>query len=131
MKNCPDVEVKYVIKDKTEWDQFIQSVCRSYGFVLPKSSSVVVYTLEGKLIGGGNEFVDYVREQFDGTKINVPKEQLKARKALNEQENQDRMNKMKEGKNMAERIEERMDKITSKKQMIQLIDDCFYTEHIE
>jgi hypothetical protein len=106
MKNCPDVEVKFVIKDKSEWDQFIQSVCRSYGFVLPKSSSTVVYTLEGKLIGVGRDFIEYVRDHFDGTAVNVTKEQQKARTALNVQENDERIKQLKDGKSMAERIED-------------------------
>ena len=30
--NTPDVQVKYVIKDNSEWKEFADSVCRSYGF---------------------------------------------------------------------------------------------------
>lgn len=127
MTNCPDVEVKFVIKDSTEWPQFIQSVCRSYGFV--QKSSTVVYTLEGKLIGDGRNFIEYVRDHFD-TQVSVTKEQQKRRTALNIKENEERITKMKDGESMAERIEIYMDKV-KKKKVAQLIDDCYYEEHIE
>lgn len=127
MKNCPDVEVKFVIKDTSEWPQFIQSVCKSYGFV--QKSSTVVYTLEGKLIGDGRNFIEYIREHF-GANITISKEQQKNRTALNVKENEERMRKMKEGESLAERIELYMEKV-KKKKVAQQIDDCFYEECIE
>jgi len=30
--NCPDISVKVCIKDSSEWTEFADSVCRSYGF---------------------------------------------------------------------------------------------------
>ena len=60
-----------MIKDASEWNQFIKSVCRSYGFV--QKSSTVVYTLEGRLIGDGRSFIEYVREHFD-TNVTVGKD---------------------------------------------------------
>jgi hypothetical protein len=116
-----------VIKDATEWNQFIQSVCRSYGFV--QKSSTVVYTLEGRLIGDGRNFIEYVREHFD-TSVNVGKDQQKKRTNLNIKENEERMRKMKDGESLAERIEIYMEK-AKKKKVAQLIEDCFYEEYIE
>jgi len=62
-QNTPDVDVKYIVKDSTEWPQFVDSVCRSYGF--DKTTCPIVYTLEGKLIGDGRAFIEHVREKFD------------------------------------------------------------------
>jgi len=61
--NTPDVEVKYIVKDNSEWPLFVDSVCRSYGF--DKKTCPIVYTLEGKLIGDGRAFIEHVREKFD------------------------------------------------------------------
>lgn len=60
--NCPDVQVKYVIKDASEWNEFCDSVCRSYGF--DRMSCPLVYTLEGTPIGDGRNFIDHVKERF-------------------------------------------------------------------
>jgi hypothetical protein len=59
-KNTPDVKVKYVIKDSSEWKEFADSVCRSYGF--EKKSCPLVYTLEGTLIGDGSDFITHCHE---------------------------------------------------------------------
>ena len=62
-KNAPDVSVQFVIKDGSEWKEFLNSVCRSYGF--EKKSCPIIYTLEGTLIGSGADFVEHVRERYD------------------------------------------------------------------
>jgi len=62
-KNAPDVSVQFVIKDSSEWKEFLNSVCRSYG--LEKKSCPIIYTLEGSLIGSGADFVEHVRERYD------------------------------------------------------------------
>ena len=74
----------------------------------------MVYTLEGRLIGDGRNFIEYVREQFD-TSVNVGKDQQKKRTALNIKENDERMRKMKDGESLAERIELYMEKAKKKK----------------
>ena len=51
MKNAPDVSVHFVIKDKSEWDDFIEDLNKSLGFEYYHSP--ICYTLEGELIGGG------------------------------------------------------------------------------
>jgi hypothetical protein len=70
-KSCPDVAVKFVIKDASEWAEFIDSTCRSYGF--EKKSCPIIYTLEGTLIGDGRDFIDHVRNKFDRS-LTVTKE---------------------------------------------------------
>ena len=55
--------MQYVIKDSSEWKEFLNSVMRTYGF--EKKSCPIVYTLEGTLIGSGADFVEHVRERYD------------------------------------------------------------------
>ena len=62
-KNAPDVSVQYVVKDVSEWREFANSVCRSYGF--STKSCPIVYTLEGTLIGSGSDFMKHVAERFN------------------------------------------------------------------
>ena len=108
MQNTPDVCVKTVIKDSAEWDVFVDSVCRSYGFV--QKSCPLVYTLEGTLIGDGKEFVRHVRERYGRTVV-VEKEQLRARQELNEEENNKRIKKKREGETLGEKIQNHLDKM--------------------
>jgi hypothetical protein len=82
MKNTPDVCIKCVIKDNAEWDEFVDSVCRTYGFV--KRTCPLIYTLEGTLIGDGKDFVHHVRDRY-GRSVAIDKDTLKARIALNEE----------------------------------------------
>lgn len=126
-KNTPDVDVKYVIKDNTEWKEFVDSVCRSYGF--EKKTCPLVYTLEGTLIGDGSDFITHCHELFDKT-VTVTKEMQKNRQKLNVQLNDERMRKKKEGDTLGEKIEKQMGKI-AKKRVAQLIDDAFYQHEIE
>jgi len=69
--NSPDVCVKFVIKDASEWGEFVDSVCRSYGF--EKKTCPIVYTVEGTLIGDGRAFVDHCREVYNKT-LTITKE---------------------------------------------------------
>ena len=52
--NCPDVCMKTIIKDQSEWTEFCDGLCRSYGF--ENKYCPIIYTLEGKLIGGARQF---------------------------------------------------------------------------
>ena len=111
MENTPDVCVKFVIKDTAEWDVFVDDVCRSYGFV--KKTCPLVYTLEGTLIGDGREFVAYVRERY-GRAVAVEKDTLKARIALNEEQNHERIKKKRDGETLGEKIENHLEKLKKK-----------------
>lgn len=120
--NTPDVSVKYVIKDNSEWGEFADSVCRSYGF--EKKSCPLVYTLEGMLIGDGRDFIEHVRNRFNKT-LTITKEAQKNRTNLNVADNEERMRKKKEGDTLGEKIENYLEKL-KKKAVSQLIDDAFY-----
>jgi hypothetical protein len=120
--NTPDVCVKYVIKDNSEWSEFVDSVCRSYGF--EKKSCPIVYTLEGILIGDGRGFVDHVRDRY-GKSLTITKESQKNRTKINVDENDERMRKKKEGDTLGEKIENYLEKL-KKKEVSQLIEDAFY-----
>jgi hypothetical protein len=63
-KNCPDVDVQFVIKDKSEWRPFMTSVCKCYGFDDYKLCPIV-YSLEGELIGDGKAFIDHIKARYD------------------------------------------------------------------
>ncbi len=126
-KSTPDVCVKYVIKDNTEWGEFVDSVQRSYGF--ERKSCPLVYTIEGTLIGDGRAFIEHVREKY-GKTLTVTKESQKNRTRLNIDENEERMRKKKEGDTLGEKIEATLEKI-KKKNVSQLLDDCFYEEVYE
>jgi hypothetical protein len=125
--NCPDVSVKYVIKDNSEWPDFIDAVVRSYGFA--SKTCPIIYTLEGTLIGDGPEFIDHVREIY-GKELNISGEQKKSRVRLNKDENDERMRIKKEGDTKGQKIEKKLAKV-SKKKIAELIDDCFYQPELE
>jgi hypothetical protein len=74
-KNTADVSVKYVIKDNSDWPEFVESVCTSHGF--QKKYCPMVYTLEGDLIGDGRTFIEHIKEKYNKT-IQVERNQLKA-----------------------------------------------------
>lgn len=101
-KNVPDCTVRFVIKDKCEWPAFIDSVCRTYGFEEKKCP--IVYTLEGDLIGDGNNFIDHIKDRY---KINIQmnKDELKNRTKLNVEKVSERIRKMTTGDTLGENIE--------------------------
>ena len=101
MENTPDVCIKCIVKGNDEWDEFLDSVCRTYGFT--NKTCPIIYTLEGTLIGDGKDFVHHVRERY-GRSIVVEKDTLKARVALNEEQNYERMKKKKDGETLGEKI---------------------------
>jgi len=76
--NSPDVTVQVVIKDESEWKEFIDSVCRSYGFDKKAGANILIYTLEGLLIGDQRDFSDHIKERYEKT-LSIPKEKSKAR----------------------------------------------------
>ena len=90
-KNCPSVSVKYVIKHKSEWAEFLDAVslnycniafqtCRSYGFA--KRSCPLIYTIEGTLVGDAQAFIDHAREKYSRS-IQLTKDTQKRRTQQN------------------------------------------------
>ena len=67
-KSAPSVSVRCVMKHPSEWEPFLKSVCNGYGFSSP--SSPIVFTVDGKLIGGKSEFKRHVLFTY-GLKSNL------------------------------------------------------------
>jgi len=72
-ENCPDVSVQVVIKSNEDWGEYIDAVCRSYGFYR-RLQGPFVYTLEGKLIGDGAEFIEHIRARYCRASVQISKE---------------------------------------------------------
>ena len=117
----------FAIKDNSEWSEFVDSVCRSYGF--SKKTCPLVYTLEGTLIGDGRAFVDHVRERYNKS-LTITKENQKNRAKINIDENDERMRKKKEGDALGVKIINVLERL-KKKDVAQLIGDSFYTQETE
>ena len=117
----------FAIKDPSEWSEFVDSVCRSYGFA--KKTCPLVYTLEGTLIGDGRNFVDHVRERYNKT-LTITKENQKNRSKINIEENDERMRKKRDGDTLGVKIINHLERL-KKKGVSQLIEDSFYTQDFE
>ncbi len=87
-ENCNDVNVQVVIKHKSEWIKFIDSICRNYGF--GRKSCPIVYTLEGKLIGDTSAFVEHVKQHYQKV-VGFSKEGQKRRQQQNVKDNNEHM----------------------------------------
>lgn len=122
-ENCPDVAVKTVIKHEDEWNPFLDSICRSYGFY--ERSCPIVYTLEGTCIGDGTAFVEHVRTTYSSN-LKENGQQTAARTKENVAKIQEEMRK-KKGLTLKEKIDEQLVKV-KKKKVVEHIDDCFFEE---
>lgn len=76
MRNAPDIHVTIVIKDKTEWEAFLDDVCRSYGF--DQKLCPLVYTLQGDLVCEGSRFGEHLKQKY-GISYTLTKENIKSR----------------------------------------------------
>lgn len=126
MANCPDVSVTTVIKDRTEWEEFVDAVVRSYGFNI--KSDPLIYTLQGDLIGDGSRFVDHLRNTYN-IHLTLTKETLKNRQRKNIYDNEERMRK-RGGRTFGEEIEAVIIE-KPKKNVSKLITDSFYTQEFD
>ena len=61
-KNCNNVQVQIILKHKTEWPAFLESLCTSYGF--SKKTCPIVFTSEGELIGDATAFLAWAKQKF-------------------------------------------------------------------
>ena len=125
--NCNDVSVKTVIKHKTEWNDFLDSVCRTYGF--KRKSCPIVYTIEGSLIGDASAFVEHVKDLYQKV-VGFSKEGQKRRTQQNMKMINEEMRKKKEGLTLKEKIQKHLEKV-KKKGLVSLIDDAFFTSTVE
>lgn len=53
-----DASVSVVVKHPQEWPSFLSGVCTSFGF--KRKSTPIVFTVDGALIGGLDEFRTHV-----------------------------------------------------------------------
>jgi hypothetical protein len=51
-----------VIKHASEWEDYLQEICRIYGFL--KKSNPIIYTFDGKIIGSKDNFVQKATKYF-------------------------------------------------------------------
>ena len=51
-----------VIKHPSEWELYLQEICRIYGFL--KKSNPIIYTFDGKIIGGRDNFLQTATRYF-------------------------------------------------------------------
>jgi len=121
------VSVKIIIKHQSEWNDFLDATCRSYGFY--EKTCPLVYTIEGRLVGDGASFVEEVREKF-GKVLGMTKETQKKRTHENMTLINEEMRKKQEGNTLGEKIAKSLDKIKSKK-VLSHIDDAFFQKEIE
>ena len=119
--NTPDVSVQCVIKDKSEWNQFLDAVSRTYGF--SAATTPIIYTLEGNLIGDAAAFIELCKTKYN-LSLTLTKDTIKQRQKLNVQETDLRIRKQ-EGLTLGEKIEAYLEKKV-KKNASSLITDSFY-----
>lgn len=113
--------MKTIIKDSSEWAEFSDSVCRSYGF--ENKFCPIVYTLEGMLIGDGKDFMEEVQAKYKLNYNNPGRDIVKQRAKAATDDNDALMRKKKDGDSVAERIENALEKL-KKKKVTTLIDDA-------
>ena len=111
-----------MIKDPSEWTEFISDLTRVYGF--ENVYSPIVYTLEGRLIGGAKEFQNHVKDAYDRM-LKIPVEAKKARAMLLMKENNERMRRMQEGDTMCERIDKSIEDMVNSKYIHQIQDATY------
>ena len=98
-------------------------ICRSYGFY--ERSCPIIYTLEGTCIGDGTAFVEHVKNTYN-EKLRENGQQCQARTKENVQKIQEEMRK-KKGMTLKEKIDQQLQKV-KKKEVVEHIDDCFFSE---
>ena len=103
----------------------VSQLCRSYGFYT--RSCPFIFTLEGEPIGDGADFVEHVRLRYCRAAVNMSKEQQDSRARDNLEKIEELMRRRKHGLTLAEKIDEKLDKM-KKKDMISHICDSFFEE---
>lgn len=57
-----NIDFRIVIKHPSEWEGYLQEICRIYGFL--RKSNPIVYTFDGKIIGGKDNFLSTATKYF-------------------------------------------------------------------
>lgn len=88
-----------------------------------------MYTIEGKLIGDGANFVEHVRDRY-GKVLGMSKEMQKKRTNTNMNMINEEKRKKDEGATLPEKIEKLIEKI-KKKDVVSHMNDTFYEECVD
>ena len=66
-----NIDFRIVIKHPSEWEEYLQQICRIYGFL--KKSNPIIYTFDGKIIGNKEAFMAATAKYFglDEESLNV------------------------------------------------------------
>ena len=108
-KNCPNVSVQIIVKDDSEWEPFVDGLCRSYGF--REKPNPIVYSLEGTYIGDGADFIEHIRTRF-GKSLKISSDQTRMRTKLNVDHNENlQKKKHQEELPLGEKIDEFLEKM--------------------
>lgn len=57
-----NIDFRVVIKHSKEWDEYLNQICRIYGFLT--KSNPIIYTYHGKIIGNKDAFVNNAIKYF-------------------------------------------------------------------
>ena len=57
-----NIDFRIVIKHPKEWDEYLNQICRIYGFL--NKSNPIIYTYHGKIIGNKEAFVNNAIKYF-------------------------------------------------------------------
>lgn len=95
---------------------------RDYGFT--QVSSPIIFTIEGELIGAGDEFVEHVRERYNKV-LGMTKEQQKGRLEENKRNILEEYRKKNEGLTLQEKVVEHQEYI-KKKKIVEVMNDVFF-----
>lgn len=57
-----NVDFRIVIKHPQEWEDYLNQICRIYGF--PNKSNPIIYTYHGKIIGNKDAFIASATKYF-------------------------------------------------------------------
>lgn len=94
--------VQSVIKSNEDWVEYLEGVCRSFGF--STRPCPIIYTLEGRYIGDGQEFMQHVKDSYAKPEMKARKALVETRAQANLKEIEELMRKRREGLNLGEII---------------------------
>ena len=120
--NIPDVSLKTVVKDESEWETFVDSICRSYGFT--QEPNPIVYTIEGNFIGDGADFLEQVRTRYQKS-LQLTGDQTRKRVQINVDGNEERMLKASNKETLQQKIDKFLEANQSSN-LSKMIEDAFY-----
>lgn len=73
-RTLPGIDFRIVAKHPEEWDEYITSICKIYGF--KRKENPTAFTKEGRYIGGYKEAKEELEKMFACSNIKIPEEDL-------------------------------------------------------